>query len=75
MTKKQAARDQRADRIRRALESLTERELQFFPKTDPMLDQPDESWVKSSEQGARGGNRSGHASQRPDWDSAHSGIL
>jgi len=27
-----------------------------------MLDRPDESWVKSSEQGARGGNRSGHAS-------------
>lgn len=74
MSKKQATRDQGSDRVPRALRSLTEQELQFFPKTDPMVDQPEESWIKFSEERAQS-DREGHVSRQSDADSAHSGIL
>ena len=72
--KQQATRDQGPDRVARALRSLTEQELQFFPKTDSMLDQPEESWIKFGDERAQS-DRAGHVSRRSDADSAHSGVL
>ena len=34
-------------RLRKAQLSLTEEELQFFPKTDSMPDQPESQWIPS----------------------------
>lgn len=74
MSKKQTIRGQGSDRVARALKSLTEQELQFFPKTDPMLDQSGESWIKFGDERVQS-DRAGDVSGRSDVDSAHSGVL
>lgn len=75
MSKRHAARDDKSALMRRALTSLTEQELEFFPETDPMLDQSEESWIKSSDQHAQSKSRHGCAFPGSAGDSAHSGIL
>ena len=40
--------DSLATKLKKARLALTDEELQFFPKTNSMLDQPKSQWVRSS---------------------------
>ena len=59
-------------RMKEARKALTDEELRFFPKTDPMLNQPEAPWGKQSTRNAKS---TGRVVALPNGDSERWGVL